>query len=92
MEIPRISPLTGLKNYREIPVSEENLVKWYDRKMTTDALCRLHPDITPDDIEFLRSGLTPEDWNELADIQADARMTEHEPIDYDLHPYELEIQ
>lgn len=72
MLITRKSPVTGKNNTREIAISAQDLVNWYDGKIIMTALQSRNPKISDDDAEFLVSGMTPECWNELASIQQDA--------------------
>jgi hypothetical protein len=58
----RTSPLTGKVNVLDIPVTTEQLNKWeVEGALIQDAM----PDLSPEHREFILSGLTPEDWNEL---------------------------
>lgn len=83
MLIKRKSPVTGKNNIREIAISAQDLVNWYDKKITMSALRSKNPNINEDDAEFLVSGMTPECWNELASIQQDAMACQgHQVIDH----------
>lgn len=67
MIIKRISPVTGKANKRDIPITNLQLVNWYDGKFDLTKI----KEITEDDREFLRSGFTADCWNELCAIQED---------------------
>lgn len=67
MIIKRVSPVTGKANKRDIPITSLQLVRWYDGKFDLSKI----KEITEDDREFLRSGFTPDCWNELAATQQD---------------------
>jgi len=67
MKITRISPVTGKPNERDIAITPKELVDWYDGK---SSLTRFS-NITEEDREFLRSGMTDACWNELAAIEKD---------------------
>lgn len=67
MLIKRVSPVTGKTNKRNVPITSQQLVDWYDRKITLISIKAL----SEADREFLRSGMVDECWNELAAIQKD---------------------
>lgn len=74
MLIERRSPLTGKLNQREINVTAEQLIRWKDGGL----IQKVMPDISDDDREFLISGFTPEDWNELFSLQSEGRSDQAE--------------
>jgi hypothetical protein len=61
MQIIRTSPFTGRTNVREIPVTLEQLAAWERGTLIQNAM----PNISADDREFIMSGITPEEWNEM---------------------------
>jgi len=67
MLIKRISPVTGKPNERNVPITSQQLVDWYDGKIS---LTQFHK-LNEQDREFLRSGMVDECWEELAAIQKD---------------------
>lgn len=69
MEITRRSPLTGRENTRNIPVTADQLIRWKDGGLIQHVM----PQLSEDDREFLLSGLTPEDWQDIFNIQQTAR-------------------
>ena len=60
MELTRQSRLTGRINTMEIPVTSEQL-EVYGRgiRLIQDAF----PNLTPDQREFILTGITPEEWD-----------------------------
>lgn len=60
MKITRKSPFTGKVHTREIPVTEEQLMRWSNGTLIQNAM----PNISPDDREFIKTGITPEEWEE----------------------------
>ena len=75
MKIMRVSPVTGVMNYMEIDVTEEQLNKWRGGALIQDVL----PHLTPDEREFLISGSTPDDWENLfGDSDDDFTRGEHD--------------
>jgi len=61
MEIVRKSPVTGKFNIREVNVTKEQLERWYQGELIQTVM----PDLTPSEREFLISGATDEDWEDL---------------------------
>ena len=63
MIVRRKSDWTGKVNEMDIPLSEEHLNRWQSGQ------CGLvqneFPDLTADQREFLMTGCTPEEWDEL---------------------------
>jgi hypothetical protein len=61
MKITRTSPFTGKTNTLEINVTEEQLIDWQSGTLIQHAM----PHLTPDEREFLMTGITEEEWDEL---------------------------
>jgi len=62
MQITKTSPLTGKTNTMEIDVTQEQLDCW---ARGVDLIQNIMPDLTPAEREFLISGRTQEDWDEM---------------------------
>lgn len=60
MIITRVSPFSGKINSKEIPVTEEQLAKWKAGELIQNAM----PNISADDREFIKTGITTEEWEE----------------------------
>lgn len=60
MQITRKSPFTGKVHTREINVSEREMDMWLSGMLIQDAM----PNVSPDDREFIKTGITPEEWAE----------------------------
>ena len=58
MEITKTSQLTGLVHTREISVTDNQIDDWMSGTLIQDAM----PDVSPDDREFLITGITPKEW------------------------------
>ena len=61
--VTRKSPFTGKTHTREINVFPEQLIAWENtprqfRPLVQDAF----PGLSPDDREFILTGITPEEW------------------------------
>lgn len=61
MLITRTSPLTRKTNTLNIDVTEEQLTNWQSGMLIQDAM----PNLTPDEREFIMSGMTSQDWEHL---------------------------
>ena len=61
MKVARVSPVTGVMNYMEIPATPEQLERWGGGELIQNVM----PHLTADEREFLVSGCTPEDWDHL---------------------------
>lgn len=64
MLITKVSQLTGKENTREIPVSQDRYNYWLENK---DKLFiqRYFGDLSAADREFLVTGATPEEWDDM---------------------------
>lgn len=61
MLIQRVSMLSGARNAREIPVTQEQLDAWNSGVLIQNAM----PNLSADDREFIKTGITPEEWEDL---------------------------
>jgi len=55
------SMLTGAMNQREINVTEEQVNRWQAGELIQDVM----PNLSADDREFLMTGSTPDEWDEV---------------------------
>ena len=60
MLITRTSMLTNTTRTRDIPCTEEQYNAWLDGTLIQDAM----PDFSPDDREFIKTGILAEEWDE----------------------------
>lgn len=58
MQVTRISSLTGKQHTREIDVTPAQLAAWMNGQLIQVAM----PDLSTDDREFIKLGITPEEW------------------------------
>jgi hypothetical protein len=69
MKVLRISPKTGKVNTMEFPasVTAERISAYEQSRVAGNApyIQRAFPELTADQREFLKTGFTPEDWNEI---------------------------
>ena len=61
MRIQRVSPFTNKAHIMDIPVTREQLSMWENGMLIQDAM----PDLTPDQREFLKTGIMPDEWEQL---------------------------
>lgn len=67
MLISKKSALTGRFHEMDIPVTKEELTKWVK---SGEVIQKAFPNLTPDQREFLLSGITPEEWQAMVkDVQ-----------------------
>ena len=61
MQITQTSRFTGNTTTREIPVTQAELDDWASGTLIQNAM----PALSADDREFLMTGATPEEWDEM---------------------------
>lgn len=57
------SILSGIEHTREIDVDPEKVDK-FRKRLIPGLLQDVFPELSPEDREFIFSGITPEEWNE----------------------------
>lgn len=62
MEIIRKSQYSGKLYVKDLPVTEEQMQKFENRE---GLIQDIFPNLSPDDREFIKSGITNEEWEEL---------------------------
>ena len=60
MQITRKSPFSGKINVLEIDVTQEQLNRWENGEL----IQKVFPHLTPDEREFIMTGITADEWNE----------------------------
>ena len=61
MLIQRTNPITNQLIERDIPVSEQQMANYEAGMHIQDAM----PNLSADDREFILTGITPEQWDEI---------------------------
>lgn len=61
MKITRESSLTGIIRKKDIPVTQEQLDRWVAGELIQNAM----PELTADEREFIKTGVTPEEWENV---------------------------
>ena len=59
MQITKRSPFSGKTHTLDIPVTQEQLDKWHNGILIQNAM----PNLTPDQREFLMTGITKDEWD-----------------------------
>ena len=59
MLITRTSSLSGNTNSMEIEVTQEQLSSWENGTLIQNAM----PNLSADEREFIKTGITPEEWD-----------------------------
>lgn len=73
MKITRTSRYSGMTRTKDIDITYEQLGRW----MMGEYIQHVAPCLSQDDREFLISGMTPEEWDELY-LSEDVRDDRHE--------------
>lgn len=60
MIVRRKSPFSGKVNEMNLPITYEQIVKWEKGALIQNVM----PHLTPDQREFLISGITPQEWED----------------------------
>ena len=60
MLVGKKSQLSGKSHEIEIDVSEKQITLWMEGALIQDVM----PDLSPDEREFLMTGITPAEWDE----------------------------
>jgi hypothetical protein len=60
MKITKRSMFTGAIHTRDINVTQEQIDRWVGGALIQDAM----PNVSAEDREFIKTGITPEEWNE----------------------------
>jgi hypothetical protein len=59
MKITKTSPFSGKVHTLNILVTDEQINKWQRGMRIQDAM----PTLSPDEREFIKTGITPQEWN-----------------------------
>jgi hypothetical protein len=61
MKITRTSSLTGITRTKEIDVTIAQILAWEEGELIQNAM----PHLSADDREFIKSGISAEEWDQL---------------------------
>jgi hypothetical protein len=62
--------MTGATVQRDVPCTPEQLSRWECGVVIQDAM----PDVSPEDREFVLSGMTPEVWAQTVGVEQDEEL------------------
>ena len=74
MKITRKSPLTGITRTKEIDVTIAQILAWEEGELIQNAM----PDLSADDREFIKTGITGEEFDQLFGGAEEAEADEEE--------------
>ena len=60
MQITRKSTITGLTHEMNLPITQQELDRWQGGELIQDVF----PNLSDDQREFLKTGITAEEWEE----------------------------
>lgn len=61
MQFTKVSPTTGIELTRDLPITQDQFDHWQSGEYIQVALSNL----SPSDREWLMTGMTQEDWDEM---------------------------
>ena len=61
MKVTRLSPVSGVRHTMELDVTAKQIVSWEKGEMIQNVF----PHLTAGEREFIKTGITPDDWNKL---------------------------
>jgi hypothetical protein len=65
MQITNISQLSGKEHTMELDVTIEQLERFENRRENGEYVQTIFPNLTKEEREFLLTGITPIEWNEM---------------------------
>jgi len=65
MLITRISQISKTHNSMELDITYEQLDRVNNRHLSKELIQNIVPNLTKEEREFLITGITPKEWNEL---------------------------
>ncbi len=67
MKVTRTSMASGITRTLDLPVTEEQLRRWEEGEFGQ----RVFPHLSDDDREFIKTGITKEEWDEFLPPEED---------------------
>lgn len=58
MRLKRLNPFTRKENEMELDITQEQLNRW----MNGELIQNVFKNLTPDEREFIKTGITPDSW------------------------------
>jgi len=76
MLITRTSVISNITRSLDLPITEEQYSKWYNRELLIqDAM----PNLTDDEREFILTGITSEEWDATFKQEDEEILSDEEP-------------
>ena len=66
MNVTRVSMMSGIEHTLDLPVTTEQLERYAQGGVL---LQDVFPTLTPDEREFIKTGITPQEWDEMFAIE-----------------------
>ena len=89
MNITRTSWVSGEVNTLDLPITQTQLDLYAAGALLQDAF----PNLTPDEREFIKSGITAEEWDSLfggdEEQEQEKEVSEWHAFDREIRPYDL---
>jgi len=61
MLVKKVSTISGKENTMDLPITQMQVYRWQQGGSIQDVF----PELSNEEREFLKSGITPEEWKEL---------------------------
>jgi hypothetical protein len=65
MQITNISQISGKETTLELDITEEQLERFHNRRQNGEYVQTIFPNLTPAEREFILTGVSPKEWEEL---------------------------
>ena len=75
MKITRKSEVSGQENTMDLNVTQEQLTRWKHGELIQNVM----PQLTPDEREFLLTGIMPDEWEDIFSDNEEEDSEEEEP-------------
>lgn len=63
MKITRVSMFSGIEHTLDIPVTQDQMTLW--NSVNAPLLQQVFTNLTPDEREFIKTGITAEEWAQI---------------------------
>jgi hypothetical protein len=67
MEVTRVSILSGKTRTLDLDVTEEQMIRFENRRANGEYVQTIFPHLSPSDREFILNGITTEEWEIFKD-------------------------
>lgn len=80
MKIVRISEFSGKENIKELDITSDQLNRFEHRRQTGELVQNIFPKLPPSEREFIMSGITKDEWNEMFPEEIELIDKEYKPF------------